>query len=326
MDLIKKICSDSLIRQEMKTTVTERYGKQRSVLTLPSINSKPGNGFAGLMRFGGAMLLAVLLSGLMLGLLPAPLLAQPAPLSPPQLDPLVSRIALYPDPLLAQVLTASTYWNEIPDAAAWANQHSYLTGDPLARAIQEDQLPWDPSILALLPFPSVLNMMASDPGWTQQLGNAVLAEYPAVMDAVQRMRQQAMSYGYLRPNGYVNVVNSGGYIEILPVRPGLLYVPEYNPVVVFARPRPGFAIGAAIRFGPGITIGAGFAPFGWASPAIVWPSHQIIIAGHPWARTWVNRQEYVHPYPGTRMAGPRIERHDLREHREEGRHEERDRR
>src|ERR1700680_1518474 len=98
--------------------------------------------------------------------------AQPVLLTPPQLDQLVARIALYPDPLLAQVLTASTYWNQIPDAAAWANQHSYLTKDALARAIQEDNLPWDPSILALLPFPSVLDMMARDRVWTQQLGGA----------------------------------------------------------------------------------------------------------------------------------------------------------
>src|SRR5215471_18081261 len=74
-----------------------------------------------------------------------------APLPPDRLEALVAGIALYPDPLLAQVLTASTYWNEIPEAAAWANQHSYLTGDQLARAIQEDNLPWDPSVLALLP-------------------------------------------------------------------------------------------------------------------------------------------------------------------------------
>jgi Protein of unknown function (DUF3300) len=118
------------------------------------------------------------------------------------LDQLVSRIALYPDGLLAQVLTASTYANEIPDAAAWANQHSYLRGDDLARAIQEDNLPWNPSVVALLPFPSVLDQMARDMAWTQQLGNAVLAQRGNVMDAVQRMRQQAYDYGYLRSNPY----------------------------------------------------------------------------------------------------------------------------
>jgi hypothetical protein len=100
----------------------------------------------------------------------------------------VSRIALYPDPLRAQTLTASTFWGEIPEAATWADQHTYLTGDALAHAIQDDHLQWDPSVLSLLPFPSVLDMMARDPAWTQQLGTAVLMQRPEVMDAVQRRR------------------------------------------------------------------------------------------------------------------------------------------
>jgi hypothetical protein len=112
---------------------------------------------------------------------------QPVALTPSQLDQLVARIALYPDPLLAQVLTASTYWSEIPEAASWADQHSYLKGDALAQAMQADHLQWDPSILALLPFPSTLDMMAHDPAWTEQLGNAVLTQDPEVMDAMQRM-------------------------------------------------------------------------------------------------------------------------------------------
>ena len=109
-----------------------------------------------------------------------------------QLDGMVERIALYPDPLVAQVLTGSTFWNGIPDAAAWANQHSYLRADELSRAMYEDNLSFDPSVLALIPFPSVLDMMARDPGWSQALGNAVLSQRPDVMDAVQRMRQKAM--------------------------------------------------------------------------------------------------------------------------------------
>ncbi|WP_433983135.1 DUF3300 domain-containing protein [Tunturiibacter empetritectus] len=87
----------------------------------------------------------------------------PPTIAPQQLDQLVQRIALYPDPLLAQVLTASTFWNEIPDAATWAQQHNFMTGDSLAQAIQADNLPWDPSVLALLPFPNVLDMMGSRP-------------------------------------------------------------------------------------------------------------------------------------------------------------------
>ena len=159
--------------------------------------------------------------------------AQAVRLSPSQLDQLVARIALYPDPLLAQVLTAATFWNQIPEAARWADEHADLTGDATTTAIREDNLPWDPSVLALLPFPSVLHTMASDPVWAQQLGSAVLNQRADVMDAIQRMRKKAMEFGYLQPNSYINVVSNGPYIELLPASPGVLYVPYYDPTVVF---------------------------------------------------------------------------------------------
>jgi hypothetical protein len=250
-------------------------------------------------------------------LLAAPVvsLAQPVPLSPPQLDQLVTRIALYPDPLLAQILTASTYSNQIFEAATWADQHSYLKGDALAHAIQDDHLPWDASVLALLPFPSVLDMMAHDPTWTEQLGNAVLTQHPEVMDAVQRMRRRAMDYGYLGPNGYVNVLTDGGYIQILPVNPSVIYVPYYDPYVVFAPPRPGFVVATAIHFGPAITIGAAFGNWGWwFGSGFLWPSHVILIDHRPWERVWVGRDVYVHPYarPWVHPVGPRVEVHHPR--------------
>jgi len=114
----------------------------------------------------------------------------PAPsFTPEQLDKLVARIALYPDALLAQVLAAATYSDQIPDAARWADQHHYLTGQALANAIQADHLPWDPSVQALLPFPSVLEMMANDMSWTTDLGNAFLSQHQDVMDAVQRAQE-----------------------------------------------------------------------------------------------------------------------------------------
>jgi hypothetical protein len=240
--------------------------------------------------------------------------AQAGPLSPPELDHLVSRIALYPDPLLAQTLTASTFPEVIPQAATWADQHNYLKGDALAQAIQADHLQWDPSVLGLLPFPSVLDMMANDPAWTQSLADAVLTQRPEVMDAVQRMRRQAHDYGYLVPNGYVNVVSNAGYIEIQPLNPAVFYVPVYDPLIAFAPPRPGFVVGAAIHFGPAVTIGGTFVSWGWwTGPAFVWSSHTILVAGHPWVRTWVNRGVYVHPYahPWVRPVGPRIESHRL---------------
>lgn len=223
--------------------------------------------------------------------------AQPPMLVPQQLDQLVSRIALYPDGLLAQVLTASTYWDQIPDAATWAMQHQYLHGDQLAAAINADRLPFDQSVIALLPFPSVLDQMARDQGWTQQLGAAVLAQRGDVMDAVQRMRQQAYDYGYLRSNQKDQVIYHGpGGIEIVPVSPGYYSVPIYDPGVVFVRPRPGFYAGSAIRFGPAITIGAAFAPWGWGGVGFGWRDHNILVDRRPWVRTWANRPVVVHPY------------------------------
>jgi hypothetical protein len=266
-------------------------------------------------RSASNCLLLLVCTVLIVACTPAVSFAQPVALNPPRLDQLVARIALYPDPLLANILTASTYWNEIPEAAAWADQHSYLKGDALAQAIQADHLQWDPSILALLPFPSVVDMMAHDPAWTEQLGNAVLTQNPEVMDAVQRMRRRARSYGYLTTNGYINVIATGGYIQILSVNPDVLYVPYYDPVVVFAPPRPGFAIGGAIRFGSGITVGAIFGGWGWwLGSGFAWPSHTILIDHRPWGRGWVSRAGYIHPYvhPWVRPVGPRVEIHRIR--------------
>ena len=201
---------------------------------------------------------------------------------------LVSRIALYPDPLLAQVLAAATYTDEIPDAARWAGQHSYLHGDALAKAISEDQLPWDPSVQALLPFPSVLDMMARDMGWTSQVGNAFMVQQQDVMDAVQQERQERYDYGYLRTGPQV-VVTPGPYIAIAPVNPGFYYVPALRSVgrVRAAAARVFHRRSDSIRrrdhdWGGICAVGLGPRDFGWAS-------HAVIINDHPWTRTWVRR-------------------------------------
>ena len=241
--------------------------------------------------------------------------APPPSFAPDQLDQLVSRIALYPDPLLAQILAAATYPDQISDAARWADQHHYLTGQALADAIQADQLPWDPSVQALLPFPSVLDMMASDMNWTTDLGNAFLAQQQDVMDAVQRERRKARDYGYLRTNGQI-IVGGGPYITIAPVNPAFIVVPYYDPRIVFFAPRPGFVVGGAIRFGFGVTIGGFFRPWGWGFGRFDWDRHAVIINNQPWRRTWVDRRAYLHPYPGVRRYAPAErtpERHELHE-------------
>ena len=183
----------------------------------------------------------------------APPPSQAPPYFPPaQLDQMVARVALYPDPLLAQIFAAATYPDQIPDAARWADQHHYLLGQALADAIQADQLPWDPSVQALLPFPSVLDMMASDMGWTTDMGNAFLAQQQDVMDAVQRERRKAYDYGYLRTKSLKSLSAAGLTSRLLPVNPAFIVVPDQSPAVVFVAPRAGFVVGGAIRFGFGV--------------------------------------------------------------------------
>lgn len=251
---------------------------------------------------------------------PPPNYGPPPSYGPQELDQLVAPYALYPDPLLAQVLTASTYSNQIPDADGWARAHAYISGDTLARAINDDNLPWDPSVIALLPTPSVLDIMAGDMGRTQELGDAVLADRGAVMDAVQDQRQKAYNYGYLRTGPQYRVVTAGpGDIEILPVNPAVVYVPYYDPNVVYFRPRPGFYVGGAINFGPSIFVSS-FAPWGWGGVNFGWRAHTIVVNNRPWERTWTNRTTYVHPYavpvrPRAAVAPPRTEHHELREYR-----------
>jgi hypothetical protein len=237
---------------------------------------------------------------------PAPQPPPPPAYSPAQLDQMVTPVALYPDPLLAQIFAAATFPDQIPDAARWADQHHYLTGQALADAIQADQLPWDPSVQALLPFPTVLDMMASDMPWTTAVGDAFLAQQPDLMAAVQRDRAEAYQYGYLRSDPQM-VVTGGPYITIMPANPAFVVVPYYNPAVVFVAPRPGFFVGGAIRFGFGISVGVGFRPWGWGVVGynrFDWGAHQVFINASPWGRTWANRAVYVHPYPGVRRFAP----------------------
>lgn len=267
--------------------------------------------YSRIMKFWSVFLIFALSTGVCVQSLPA---QEPPPPSytPEQLNQLVQRIALYPDPLLEQVLTAATYSDQIPDAAKWADEHHYLTGEALATAITNDQVPWDPSVQALLPFPSVLDMMASDMGWTTDLGNAVLAQRDGVMDAVQFERHEAKKYGYLRTAGPI-VVSGDTYIAIAPANPAFIVVPAYNPGIVFAAPGPGFVVGGAIGFGFGVTIGAFFRPWGWGASRIVWADHAFFINNARWGRTWVNRGTYVHAYPGVHRYAPgaaRVEHHE----------------
>jgi hypothetical protein len=240
--------------------------------------------------------------------------AQDAPyFAPPQLDRMVSRIALYPDPLLAQTLAAATFPDQISDASYWADEHRGMGGNELADSIQGDQLPWDPSVQALLPFPAVLHMMASDMNWTTDLGNAFLGQQQDVMYAVQRMRQRARDYGYLRTGPQI-IVGGGPYITIMPARVDYVVVPTYDPVVVYERPRPGFFIGAAIGFRFGVVLGASYRPWGWGYNRIAWDRRVVFINNAPWQRTWGNRYEYHHPYTVRYYPEHHYDRHENHGH------------
>ena len=126
-----------------------------------------------------------------------------------------------------------------------------------------------------------------------------------VMDTVQRQRGIARRSGYLTSNDQI-VVSDGPYITIMPVNPGYIVVPYYDPAVVFFAPRPGFAVGGAIRFGFGVTIGGFFAPWGWGAGGIRfdWGAHAVFLNNARWGRTWANRSAYVHPYATVRRPAP----------------------
>jgi hypothetical protein len=183
-----------------------------------------------------------------------------------QLDALTAPIALYPDTLLAQVLIASTYPAEVAQAAQWAQQNSSLQGAALDSALE--QQPWDPSVKALVGVPTVLQQMNSKLDWTQQLGDAFLAQQDDVMDSVQRLRERAQDAGNLMTTEQQRVVTQGQTIVIEQANPQVIYVPSYNPSVVYGGwpypsyppyfwPTPaGYALARGIAWGAGVAIGA----------------------------------------------------------------------
>jgi len=191
-------------------------------------------------------------------------------LSPQQLDSLVAPVALYPDALLSQLLAAATYPQEIVEAGQWLGQNRNLRGPQLVDAARQQN--WDPSIQALVVFPDVIGRMNADMRWTTDLGNAFLAQQADVMNAVQRMRAQAMAAGKLRSNAQETVTTERqgdqSAIDIQPADPEEVYVPNYNPEYIWGPPAYGYYPGwdypaFGFGFGPGIYIGAFFGGLGW---------------------------------------------------------------
>jgi hypothetical protein len=202
-------------------------------------------------------------------------------LKPEELDALVAPIALYPDTLLAEVLMASTYPLEVVQADRWVNENKKLKGDQLKAAVDKQQ--WEDSVKALVATPPVLTMMSEKLDWTQKLGDAVLAQQADVMDAIQRLRSKAMANNKLQTTKEqivtVKQQASKQVIVIEPAEPNTIYVPYYNPAVVYGSwpypayppyyfPAPGYI--AAGIIGTGIAFGAGYALGRWASGGNYW--------------------------------------------------------
>src|SRR5580765_4892465 len=194
---------------------------------------------------------------------------QTTTLAPQELDSLVAPIALYPDPLLAQTLAASTYPLEVIQLQQWMNNNKNLQGKALADAVAKQ--PWDPSVQSLVEFPDVVQRMAGNIQWTTDLGNAFLAQQTDVMDAVQRMRAKAQGTGNLKTSAQsvvkTETVSSGKQvIEIQQANPDVVYVPSYDPTVVYGPAPveypyypytyPGYVPGTALAWGAGIALGA----------------------------------------------------------------------
>jgi hypothetical protein len=216
----------------------------------------------------------------------------PATLSANELDDLVAPIALYPDPLLSQVLAASTYPLEIVKAAQWLQRNPNLQGSALVEAAAQQN--WDPSVQALVMFPSVLEQLSQDITWTTDLGNAFLNQDVDVMNAVQRVRLKAQQLGYLAstPQQTVSTIVESGQnvVAIVPASPELIYIPFYDPAWIWGpaiyHPYPGWPYPrrsgvALIIFGPAIRISVFIGPawgrwgsWGWYP---VWRTRAVIV-------------------------------------------------
>ncbi len=196
-------------------------------------------------------------------------------IAPDQLDSLVAPVALYPDPLLAQVLAAATYPLEIIQLQQWLDKNKGLKDKALADAVAKE--PWDASVQALGALPDVVKRLADDIQWTTDLGNAFLAQQSDVMDAVQRMRKRAQDKGNLKSTEQqkveTRIIESKPVIIVEQANPQVVYVPSYDPLYVYGPaiyPYPPiyyppvgyYAAGMAISFGVGVAMGA-FWSGGW---------------------------------------------------------------
>jgi hypothetical protein len=200
------------------------------------------------------------------------------PLSPEQLDQMLGPIALYPDPLMAQILPAST----LPTEIVLADRYVTGGGDPN----QVDQQPWDPSVQALAHYPNVLQWMDQNLGWTTEIGQAFVNQQQDVMDSVQRLRTSAYNLGNLQSTPQQEVVSDGGDVEILPTDPEVVYLPSYQPDEVY------YQGGFGLSFGTPFPIGI------WLNCDFDWHHRHLIVWNHDHPRP----HDWWHERPNQRDA------------------------
>jgi hypothetical protein len=229
---------------------------------------------------------------------------QAAKQTPEQLQQLVAPIALYPDALVAQILAAATYPDQVVEADRWLQQHPELKGEQLGKEV--DKQPWDPSVKALTEFPSVLANMDKNLSWTSSLGDAYVNQEQAVMKAVQVLRDRAEKAGNLKSTSQEKVSKKGHDIVIEPADPEVVYVPEYDPWLIYGDPigiwpdwywYPGlFFDGPGFAFGLGFGIGffGGFG-WGWGHWGYDWHHHDVLFDHHAYvshSRVFANREHF----------------------------------
>lgn len=244
-----------------------------------------------------------------------------APQTADQLQALVAPIALYPDSLVAQILTASTFPDQIAVASYWLEQNKSLTGSALMQAV--DKQTWDPSVKALSEFPSVMENMAKNLAWTSSLGEAYHNQQADVMSAIQALRAEAKAKGTLKTTSQITVVQQTPQtIVIQPSNPQVVYVPEYNPTVIYGTPYvipgyvyvppPGYSAGTVaaagiIGFGAGIAVGAmmagGCCSWGYSSWNCGWHGTAVVYHGGAYYGNAAWHGGYYGGY-GTHVSGP----------------------
>ncbi len=207
--------------------------------------------------------------------------------TPEQLQQVVAPIALYPDSLVAQILAAATFPEQVVEADRWVQAHPNLKGDALAKAV--NQQPWDPSVKALTAFPSVLEKMDKDLSWTSTLGDAYFNQEADVMEAVQVMRQKAQKAGNLKTTPQQVVKTEDSTISIEPASAEVVYVPEYNPTVVYDED-------SDVSFEVGVVVGFLVAyEWSWWYWECDWHHHYAEYYHHRYysrSRTYYNREAY----------------------------------